>query len=77
MFKLGYDPEKHIEDGKGMGWWVRLYFDYTGFVMGSPVREGWPRGLPVDMQPALLVSMFDEVESGILNELNLDAKQRN
>ena len=76
VFKLGLDPERHVEDGKGVDWWVRLYFDYTSFVMGSPIRAGWPGGLPVDAQPALLVSMFDEVEAGIMNELKLDAKQR-
>lgn len=77
MFRVGEDARKHIEDGKGMGWWVRLYFDYTSFVMGSPVRTGWPRGLAPDEQPALLVAMFYEVEAGILKELQQeDGKQR-
>lgn len=74
MFKLGLDPERHVEDGKGISWWVRLYFDYTSFLMGSPLRHGWPGGEPVDRQPALLVAMFDEIEAGILQELKLDAK---
>lgn len=76
MFRLGVDPERHVEDGKDIGWWVRLYFDYTSYVMGSPLRLGWPDDDPVDRQPALLVAMFDEVEAGILKELALDAKQR-
>lgn len=57
-----------------MAWWVGLYFDYTSYIMGCPFRHGWPDGEPVDRQPALLVNMFDEIESGIMTELRLDAK---
>lgn len=60
-----------------MDWWVRLYFDYTGFLMGAPFRYGWPGGEPIDQQPALLVAMFDEIEAGVLQEIKLDAQQRN
>lgn len=74
VYKIGYDPERHVEDGKGIDWWVRLYFDYTSFLMGAPIRFTWPMGLPPDVQPALLVSMFDEIEAGILQEMKLDAK---
>lgn len=45
--------------------------------MGCPMRYGWPGGESVDQQPALLVAMFDEIEAGILQELKLDAQQRN
>jgi hypothetical protein len=76
VFTKGTDARKHVEDGKSMVWWVRLYFDYTSFVMGSPVRFTLPGGLPPDQQPALLVSMFDEIEAGVMQELKLDAEQR-
>lgn len=59
-----------------MGWWVRLYFDHTSFVMGSPLRQSWPHGMPVDAQPALLVEMFDEIEAGILQELKLSGNPK-
>lgn len=57
-----------------MRWWVRLYFDHTSFIMGSPFRHGWPDGHPVLMQPALLVAMFDEIEAGVLKEMENSGK---
>lgn len=59
-----------------MVWWVRLYFDHTSYFMGVPVRLRWPFGRPVDEQPALLVEMFQEIDRGILKEIELDGQRQ-
>jgi hypothetical protein len=56
-----------------MGWWVRLYLDHTSFIMGSPFRHGWPGGVDIGAQPSLLVEMFDEIEAGIMKQMEIDS----
>lgn len=41
--------------------WLRLWQQCHSWVMGSPVRQGWPDGGSTLEQPAIVVNMFERI----------------